>query len=342
MLRPPTQRIRVAILRSGTVGTAGREAWLARTVEQGCDVLLCHSGLVEVGLDLLAFPTIVCAEVIFSTTRVRQATRRSYRPGQTQPVRVVQLVYDCSMEARGLQLIASKIKSSLMVEGKLPGEGLAAFGHFNGQSDLLLELARSVLADKEGGGARDVTGSLEVTFRELAVAEQEQDTYIGDVEVPAVVAEVAEEDLESPDDECGARLHPDDAASVLPVLSPLVRTALACGSAAPESELVTDDSLRADESVPRPSAAAPADDPWAPWRELRDRLRPAARPRHRAASRTVGAETLPGLPGTLWLPQPGSDASAEGLDGAEAESPTQREAIPSVDAAPLKQASLWG
>ncbi|HEX2348423.1 MAG TPA: hypothetical protein VHI51_08310, partial [Ktedonobacterales bacterium] len=114
-LRPPSQRVQVAVLRSGTVASAQREAWLARTVEEGCDVLLCHSGLVEVGLDLLAFPTIICDEVIFSTTRIRQATRRSYRPGQTQPVRIYQLVYEHAMEARGLALIASKIKSSLMV-----------------------------------------------------------------------------------------------------------------------------------------------------------------------------------------------------------------------------------
>ncbi|MGH2504405.1 MAG: hypothetical protein ACRDID_18010, partial [Ktedonobacterales bacterium] len=190
-LRPPNQRVRVALLRSGTVASAQREAWLARTVEEGCDVLLCHSGLVEVGLDLLAFPTIICDEVIFSTTRIRQATRRSYRPGQTQPVRVYQLVYDHAMEARGLALIASKIKSSLMVEGKLPGEGLSSFGgdpgKQGGQGDLLLELARSVLAD-EAGGARTVAGSLEATFRDLAVIEQEQDCYIGAVETPVVDA----------------------------------------------------------------------------------------------------------------------------------------------------------
>jgi hypothetical protein len=189
--QPPSQRVRVALLRSGTVASAQREAWLARTVEEGCDVLLCHSGLVEVGLDLLAFPTIICDEVIFSTTRMRQATRRSYRPGQTQPVRVYQLVYDHAMEARGLALIANKIKSSLMVEGKLPGEGLSSFGadpsQQGGQGDLLLELARSVLAD-ETGGARDVAGSLEATFRDLASVEQEQERYIGAVETPTVDA----------------------------------------------------------------------------------------------------------------------------------------------------------
>jgi hypothetical protein len=196
--QPPGQRVRVALLRSGTVASAQREAWLARTVEEGCDVLLCHSGLVEVGLDLLAFPTIICDEVIFSTTRMRQATRRSYRPGQTQPVRVYQLVYDHAMEARGLALIASKIKSSLMVEGKLPGEGLSSFGadvsQQGGQGDLLLELARSVLAD-EAGGAREVAGSLEATFRDLANVEQEQDHYIGAIEMPALDTLDNEEDI---------------------------------------------------------------------------------------------------------------------------------------------------
>jgi hypothetical protein len=178
--RPSHQpAVQVRVLRSSTVQSTEREAWLEQTVEAGCDVLLCHSGLVEVGLDLLAFPTIVCYETIFSTTRLRQATRRSYRPGQTLPVRVFQLVYQKSMEARGLLLIAQKIASSLMVEGKLPGgESLATQALGSQGTNPLLDLARSVLQDAEGQH-REVAGSLEAAFAVMQEAERTQDAYVG-------------------------------------------------------------------------------------------------------------------------------------------------------------------
>jgi hypothetical protein len=171
--------VRVRVLRSSTVPSTEREAWLEQAVAEGCDVLLCHSALVEVGLDLLAFATIICYETIFSTTRLRQATRRSYRPGQTLPVRVYQLVYQKSMEARGLLLIAQKIASSLMVEGKLPGgESLATQALGSQGTNPLLDLARSVLQDAEGQH-REVAGSLEAAFAQMQEAERQQDAYVG-------------------------------------------------------------------------------------------------------------------------------------------------------------------
>lgn len=348
MLHPPTQRIRVAILRSGTVSTAEREAWLQRTVEQGCDVLLCHSGLVEVGLDLLAFPTIVCYEVIFSTTRVRQATRRSYRPGQTQPVKVVQLVYDRSMEARGLQLIASKIKSSLMVEGKLPGEGLAAFDQSDGpggQGDLLLELARSVLAD-EDGGARDVAGSLEATFRELATVEKEHDSYIGEVKVPTVLVE---EDLEPPGNEPKGQVHLDDVVALSELTQP-VGTALDSAGSDPQSGQADGDlqlGMPTPALLPAAAAGAAERDPWARWHELRDRLRSTARPRRRptsASTRPAGGDSgdaLSRVPGTLWSTQPDPVATGAFHDDQEVEANSQGCEDTPLGAESFAQASLW-
>jgi hypothetical protein len=130
-------------------------------------------------LSLLAFPTICCYEVIFSTTRLRQASRRSYRPGQQLPVRVFWFNYEQTMEARGLLLIARKITASLMVEGKLPGgESMAAQVLGKGGGNPLLELAQSVVEDAEGA-KRVVAGSLEAALREIQEAEQQQDALIG-------------------------------------------------------------------------------------------------------------------------------------------------------------------
>src|SRR5882762_9207593 len=65
------------------------EAWYARQVRQGIQVVICHPKLVETGLDLLDFPTIIFYESGYSLHTLRQASRRSWRIGQRRPVRVL-------------------------------------------------------------------------------------------------------------------------------------------------------------------------------------------------------------------------------------------------------------
>jgi hypothetical protein len=176
--------LRVAILRSNTVSTIDREAWLDKQVEAGCDVLICNPKLVKVGLDLIPFPTILYASIPKSTSDLRQSSRRSLRPGQTKPVRVVFFVYP-TMEARLLRLMAKKMKASLMVEGKLPGEGLVSFGEDEGEDegDMMLNLAREVLAAMEQGqgtqSALDEANDLQEMFREAAQIECEKNQVLG-------------------------------------------------------------------------------------------------------------------------------------------------------------------
>ena len=55
---------------------------------------------------------------------VRQASRRSWRIGQTRPVKVVFMSYRNTLQADALKLVAKKMQSSLTVEGELP-EGRA-------------------------------------------------------------------------------------------------------------------------------------------------------------------------------------------------------------------------
>ena len=74
---------------------------------------------------------------------MRQASRRSWRIGQTRPVKVVFMAY-----RNALKLVAQKLQSSLAVEGELPDDGLAAYG--DDGDDLMLALARKLVADDEG------------------------------------------------------------------------------------------------------------------------------------------------------------------------------------------------
>ena len=76
-------------MKADAVAPNRREAWVADKVKQGIDVLICHPRLVQTGLDLIDFPTIVWDETGYSVYVVRQASRRSWRIGQTRPVKVV-------------------------------------------------------------------------------------------------------------------------------------------------------------------------------------------------------------------------------------------------------------
>ena len=152
--------IRVATLKADTVNTDRREEWVARAVKQGVDVLLVHPRLVQTGLDLVDFPTICWYEVEYSVYTMRQASRRSWRIGQTLPVKVVYLAYRATLQAQALSLVAKKLQSSLAIEGDLVDEGLAAHG--SGDEDFLLTLARGLT---ERGDATEE--SLEALFAEL-------------------------------------------------------------------------------------------------------------------------------------------------------------------------------
>ncbi len=138
---------RVAVMKADAVAPDKREAWVADRVAKGLDVLICHPRLVQTGLDLIEFPTICWYETDYSVYVMRQASRRSWRIGQTQPVKVVFMSYRNTLQADALKLVAKKLQSSLAVEGELPEDGLAAYG--DDGDDLMMALARKVVSGDE-------------------------------------------------------------------------------------------------------------------------------------------------------------------------------------------------
>ena len=65
---------RVAVMKAEAVAPERREAWVADKVKQGIDVLICHPRLVQTGLDLIDFPTLIWYETEFS---VFQSTQKN-------------------------------------------------------------------------------------------------------------------------------------------------------------------------------------------------------------------------------------------------------------------------
>ena len=179
------QGARVAVLKADAVKPDRREAWVAERVQEGLDVLVCHPRLVQTGLDLIEFPTVCWYETDYSVYTLRQASRRSWRIGQTRPVQVVYLAARQTLQADALTLVAKKLQSSLAVEGELPEDGLAAYG-----DDLLLALARQIVSGEEAAEAEPV----EAVFAQAQAAAADAEALLVDadwqlvVEAPPAVA----------------------------------------------------------------------------------------------------------------------------------------------------------
>ncbi|MCZ7576277.1 MAG: ATP-dependent helicase [Dehalococcoidia bacterium] len=178
---------RVACLKADTVPPERREEWVSRRVGEGVDVLLVHPKLVQTGLDLIDFPTLVWYEVEYSVYTMRQASRRSWRIGQRRPVRVVYLAYRATLQAQALTLVAKKLQASLAIEGELPEDGLASFG--DDGEDLLLTLARGLTAHAE-----ESDEGLEALFVSAQAAGQSLNGSL-DAQDIGIVAQESEEDV---------------------------------------------------------------------------------------------------------------------------------------------------
>jgi hypothetical protein len=139
--------IRSEVLRA-EVPPEQREAWYERQLKNGLQVCICHPKLVQTGLDLLDFPTILFYETGYSTYVLRQASRRSWRIGQKHPVRVGFLSYAGTAQESCLRLMGKKLLVSLAMEGKLEADGLQAM---EDDGDLLTAMARE-LVTRQGVG----------------------------------------------------------------------------------------------------------------------------------------------------------------------------------------------
>jgi len=173
--------IRTAVLRSN-VGTEKREAWYARQVKQGIQVVICHPKLVETGLDLLDFPTIIFYESGYSLHTLRQASRRSWRIGQKWPVRVLFMCYEATMQTSCLRLMGKKLLVALTMEGKFAGEGLQSIDE---DDDMLSAMARE-LVERNGIGdtADSVWRALSTEHQKLFPGSPQNDDDCASIEIP--------------------------------------------------------------------------------------------------------------------------------------------------------------
>lgn len=153
--------VKAAIL-DQKVPTVQREEWVDKRVREGVKVLITNSALVETGLDLNAFTTLVFYNIAFNLYVFRQASRRSWRINQTAPkVEIYMLYYADTMQHKALRLMASKLSAATVIEGQISDEGLAAMSDCQ---DLTTQLAKELMR-----GLKDDVEDLAASFRKMAI-----------------------------------------------------------------------------------------------------------------------------------------------------------------------------
>ncbi len=139
--------IKAAILRSDTVDLHEREAWIADQVKSGIDVIIGNPELTKTGLDLLAFPTLAYFQTGYNTFTLMQSSRRSWRIGQKEAVRVRYFHYQHTLQEAALRLMGAKVRASMALQGKFSAEGLVALTQ---GEDMMTALAKALVNGIDG------------------------------------------------------------------------------------------------------------------------------------------------------------------------------------------------
>ena len=161
-----------------------REEWVDKRLKKGIRVLITNPALVETGLDLNAFTTLIFYNIAYNLYIFRQASRRSWRINQTAPkVEVYMFYYKDTMQQRALRLMASKLSAATVIEGNISEEGLAAMSDCE---DLTTQLAKELMS-----GLKENVDELADSFKKMAIlGNREQKT---DVQTEQAVSDTSEQ-----------------------------------------------------------------------------------------------------------------------------------------------------
>ena len=121
-----------------------RMDFINKEVKKGAQVMITNPSLVETGLDLLDFTTIVFFQVGYNLSTMRQASRRSWRLSQTKDIQVYFLYYNRTIQEQAISLMATKLQAAQTLEGNFSEEGLKAMSQ---NDDVLTQIANNVVND---------------------------------------------------------------------------------------------------------------------------------------------------------------------------------------------------
>ncbi|SDO17684.1 Helicase conserved C-terminal domain-containing protein [Paenibacillus sp. yr247] len=117
-----------------------RQERLAELEADEIPVIITNMKMVEVGLDMMYWPTIIFYQLNYEVSTVRQSSRRAWRIGQDRECRVYYALYNGTQQMKQFMSIMSGRGHALMVEGRLDGSELAQYSR-DSQSALASDLA---------------------------------------------------------------------------------------------------------------------------------------------------------------------------------------------------------
>jgi len=141
----------------GSVAPERRESLVQQQLEAGINILICNPRLVQTGLDLVAFPTLVFLEPDYSLFVMGQASRRAWRIIQDRPCKTYYPHYEDTMEHQAIELIGRKQQAANLLYGDTGAGGLSELtGANGGGGDLMAELAKAIDRDESVTDLRDL------------------------------------------------------------------------------------------------------------------------------------------------------------------------------------------
>ena len=216
-----------ACLYSTTVASAERRAWFADREADGTNVVLCNPRLVETGLNLIGWPSIVVLEPVYSLFTLAQAKRRAFRPTQTRSCEVTFLCYADTMSETAISIVARKQAAAAILSGDDLSAGLM---EFDAGMSLFKELANAVQHGVTSASNTDMRAMFVQSAAALkADLESGMVGFVGVAPTHCVGASTSEHATQAPDDASpglcngvtAARSTVDDTApdaSVLPTI----------------------------------------------------------------------------------------------------------------------------
>lgn len=163
-----------------------REEWVADRLAGGLQILIVNPSLVETGLDLNAFTTLIFYDTGYKLFTLRQASRRSWRINQTASrVEVYMLYYANTMQHKAMRLMATKLAVAGIIEGGFSEEGLAAMSQCE---DMTTLMAKELML-----GIKDNVEDVSAAFKRMAILKPVAQPIGSDIfcEEPVVVDEKA-------------------------------------------------------------------------------------------------------------------------------------------------------
>lgn len=139
-----------------------RESWVTKQLALGMQVMIVNPTLIQTGLDLNAFTTLIFYSMGYKLFTLEQARKRSWRINQTAPkVEVYLLYYKNTMQHKALKLMATKLAAAGIIEGNLSDEGLAAMSDVQDMTSLM---AKELML-----GIKDSVEDVAAAFKKMAV-----------------------------------------------------------------------------------------------------------------------------------------------------------------------------